>query len=62
MRRDSLLKIGRLCPQFTVFTELATQECFSNLIGNLSGAVVKELDHCFMRPNWAKINTGQQAW
>lgn len=46
-KRDILLKIGRMCPNFSIFSEIATQDDFGKLLNNLSPAIIDELNNCF---------------
>ena len=46
-KRDILIKIGRHCPRFTVFSELANQKSFKEMIENMSSTVTEEFKHCF---------------
>ena len=45
--RDVLLRIGRLAPDFTIFSELVSQDSFKTLISSLSPMVIEQLDTCF---------------
>lgn len=46
-KRDILLKIGRHCPKFTLFSELASKYSFSDMVSNMSNTVAEEFKHCF---------------
>lgn len=46
-KRDILLKMGRMCPNFSIFSEIATQDDFGKLLNNLSPAIIDELNNCF---------------
>ena len=39
-QRDILLKIGRLCPQFTLFSELASQDSFMEISSSFSPTLI----------------------
>ena len=47
-KRDVLIKIGRLTPSFSIFSELTSQDSFQKLFQKLSPTVIEELNHCFM--------------
>jgi len=45
--RDVMLKIGRLYPRFTIFTEFASQETFASALKKLTPTLTQELNNCF---------------
>jgi hypothetical protein len=59
--RDILIKIGQLCPHFTLFTELAHQDSFAELAKKLTPVVTEELNRCF-KSTWRTINLETIDW
>ena len=59
--RDEMLKIGRLYPRFTIFTEFASQETFAKAIGKRSPTLINELSNCFLTTNRLEKIT-QSVW
>ena len=45
--RDLLIKTGQLCQQFTLFSELASQDSFEELAKKFTPTVIEELNRCF---------------
>ena len=45
--RDVMLKIGRLYPRFTIFTEFASQDTFASALKKLTPTLTQELNNCF---------------
>lgn len=60
-KRDTLIKLGRMCPEFTIFTELASQACFERLIDNISATFINELNNCFQQKEGMK-SYDQSLW
>ena len=46
-KRDLLIKIGRFCPKFTVFSELYNQDSYKRMVSAMTPILAEEFNHCF---------------